>query len=294
MKKKMDLFEVITAFLLIILAFLMLYPFVNTLAVSLNEAGDTARGGIYFLPRQITLENYIVISNNERLYRAFVITVARTALGTLLSVICTAMFAYGMSKAKLKGRNFYMGLSILTLYFSGGLIPTYLLMKWLHLTNSFMVYVIPYMIGVYNMIIMRTYFKTIPDSMEESAKIDGAGQMTIFFKIMLPLSAPIIATIGLFAAVFHWNQWFDASLYVTDINLKPLQTILTGIINSQQYQEVLAQAGAGATQLDSMKIVNVRSISTATIIVSVLPIVIIYPFIQKYFVKGIMIGSVKE
>lgn len=276
---------------LILLAFATLFPFINSMAISLNRAYDTAQGGIYFWPRVFTLENYRIIFKYPDLYSAFVVTIARTVLGTALGLLCTGMFAYGLSKSNLKGKNVYMGLTIFTMYFGGGLIPYYLLLKSMFLIDKFAVLVLPYLINVFNMIIMRTYFKSLPEALEESAKIDGAGLFSIFFRIIVPISGPILATMALFIGVFHWNSWFDANLFIFKDELRPLQMILIRIINSTRIDGALASAGA--TDLSLQKIVNVRSVTASTMMVTVIPIIMVYPFLQKYFVKGIMIGAVK-
>lgn len=291
--KKLSMGDLIIIIVLTLIALITLYPFLNSLAVSLNDASDTSRGGINLIPRKLTLDNYKVIFRNSTLYSALGITVLRTIIGTATSVFCTAMLAFGLSKANLKGRKFYMTLCLITMYFNGGLIPFYLLIRSLKLIDHFPVYVIPYLISIFNMIIMLSYFRSIPASIEESATIDGAGIFKIFFSIIIPLSKPTLAVIAMYNAVFHWNSWFDASIYVTKESLKPVQSILVGIINSTKFSEAIANSGAGAGQLNAMKVINVRSVTTATMIVTIIPIVMIYPFFQRYFIQGIMIGSVK-
>ena len=276
-----------------LLAVATLYPFLHSLAISLNEARNTALGGITVWPRAFTLENYKTIAQNQALYRAFVVTVLRTVVGTGGSVLATAMFAYGLSKNNLKGRNIYMTLCLITMYFNGGLIPYYMLIRNLHLSNSFWVYIVPNLISVWNMIIMRTYFRTLPEAIEESARIDGASTFGVFFRIVMPVSSPIVATIALFNGVFHWNAWFDAAIYITNEELKPIQSILNSLINSNKFAEEIAKAGAGASLLSNTNVINSRSLTMATMIVTIIPIVMVYPFLQKYFAKGLMIGSVK-
>lgn len=285
--------EIIMYVILTLTAFVTLFPFINTLAVSLNKAYDTSRGGIYLYPRIFTMENYVIILQHPDLKQGFIVTIARTIIGTVASLLFTGMLAYGLSKSNLKGKNIYMGLSILTMYFGGGLIPYYLLLRSMHLIDNFLVYIVPNLIGVFNMIIMRTYFKSLPEALEESAKIDGAGYFTIFFKIILPLSAPILATIALFSGVFHWNSWFDANLFISKQSLKPLQMVLIKIINSTRIDTALAEAGAGAQMLAAQKVVNIRSVTASTIMITIIPIIIVYPFLQRFFVKGIMIGAIK-
>lgn len=285
--------QALIGFILLLIAILTLFPFINTLAVSFNAAYDTAKGGIYLYPRIFTLENYKVIFSFPNLYTSFLVTISRTIIGSFVSLLVTGMFAFGLSKPNLKGKNFYMGMSILTMYFSGGLIPYYLLIRSMALTDNFLVYILPYAVGVFNMIIMRTYFKSLPEALEESAKIDGAGLFTVFFKIVVPLSGPIIAVMMLFNAVFQWNSWFDANIFINKQELKPLQMILIRIIASSRADEAIASAGAAASILDAQKVINIRSITACTIIVTIVPIIIVYPFLQRYFAKGIMIGAVK-
>ena len=293
-KKRLDTFDIVVYIILIFIGLVTIYPFINSLAISFNEGFDTMRGGISFWPRKATLDNYIVVLSNPRIYSGFKITLLRTVIGTITSVFFTGIFAYGLSKPYLKFRKFYMTLCIFTMYFSGGLIPNFILMKNLHLTNNFLVYVIPSLVNVFNMIIMVTFFKGLPVELEESAKIDGAGDFKIFFRVIFPVSIPIIAVIALFNAVGHWNSWFDAYLYVTDRELYPLQNILMDIINANNINEMLPQSqSAAANVLSNINKVTTKSITAATMMITIGPIILFYPFLQKYFVKGVMIGSVK-
>lgn len=271
-----------------------LYPFLNALAISLNEGNDTLRGGITIFPRRFTLENYRIIMQNDHLYRAFFISVMRTVIGAFGSVLVTGLMAFALSKKHLKGRKVYMTICIVTMYFSGGLIPYFLLLRSLNLVNTFWVYIIPNLVNVWNLIIMRTYFRSLPESVEEAARMDGASSLQVFFRIVVPMSAPIIATIMLFVAVFQWNSWFDAAVFVMDRDLRPLQAILNEIINSSRFADEIARAGIDATRLGRAGIINSRSITMATMVAVILPIIAVYPFIQKYFARGLMIGSLKE
>jgi len=293
-RKKSDIFiDAILYSILVLLAVITLYPFMNTLAISLNEANDTARGSIHILPRAFTLANYSMVFKNDALYRAYAITIARTLIGAPLGVLATGIFAYGMSKRHLKGRKVYMFMCVLTMYFNGGLIPTYVLFQNLRLVNSFLVYIIPNLINVFYMVILMTYYATIPAAVEESLKIDGAGDFTIFFKLILPLSTPVIATVALFNGVFHWNSWFDAAIYVQKSDLKPVQSVLMSVINQTKFQEAIMKSGNVGMEYLRMSVVNARSITAATMIITIIPIIMIYPFLQRYFIKGIMVGSVK-
>ncbi|MBN2656006.1 MAG: carbohydrate ABC transporter permease [Spirochaetales bacterium] len=273
----------------------MLYPFLNSLAISFNEANDTARGGISIFPRKFTLLNYQVVLANAEIYRAFAISVIRTFIGTLLSVLVTAMLAYGLSKKELKGQKIFMGFCVVTMYFNGGLIPTYVVIKSLNLLNTFWVMILPLTVNVFNMIIFKAFFENLPKSIEESAKVDGAGYFTIFTRIVVPTSKPVLATISLFVAVVHWNSWFDASIYITNKNLLPIQTVLQKIINSNVMNDQLSKMNANAAEM--MRIssqVSTESLLMATMMVATIPILMIYPFLQKYFAKGVLLGSVKE
>ncbi|AUS98371.1 ABC transporter permease [Clostridium thermosuccinogenes] len=291
------LFDTINILIMVIIVLATLYPFINSAAISLNDANDTTKGGITFYPRVFTLRNYELIFTNPKVYNAYLITIARTVIGTISALLFTSMLAFGMAHRNLKGRRFYTILCIIPMYFGGGLIPYYFLIKGLGMMNSFWVYIIPSLVGIWNMILMRTYFMGIPSSLEESARIDGANYFTVFFRIIFPVSMPIVATIALFIGVGQWNAWFDASMFITKQELKPMQTVLLSIISEAKFAQQLAQTTAGAAA-DASNIgkgvqVNVRSITMATMIVTILPIIMVYPFLQRYFVKGIMIGSLK-
>ncbi|MDR1000171.1 MAG: carbohydrate ABC transporter permease [Clostridiales bacterium] len=284
---------------LILLVMLMvlvitLYPFLNSLAISLNDSKDSVKGGITIWPRVFTWNNYVLIFNNERIPRAYLISIARTVIGTILGLLFTGSLAFGLAHTNLVGRKIYTIICLIPMYFGGGIIPTFLLIKSMGLLNNFWVYIIPGVVGLWNMILMRTYFQTIPDGLEESAVIDGASYLRIFFQIIIPISAPIIATIALYIGVAQWNSWFDAAMYITKDSLKPMQTILMNVISEARYAEQLAQSGI--TDVGNMlkgQNTNVRSITMATMVVTVLPILMIYPFLQRYFIKGIMVGSLK-
>ncbi len=288
-------FDAVVLFIMIMIIVTTLYPFINSIAISFNHANDTTRGGITFYPRVPTLRNYELIFQNPKIYQAYFITVSRTVIGTLSGLFFTSLFAFGLSHESLVGRKFYTMLCLVTMYFSGGLIPFYFLINKLGLINNFWVYIIPGLVGVWNMILMRTYFKGIPLALEESARIDGANYWTVFFKIIFPISSPIIATIALFIGVGQWNAWFDAALYINKQELKPMQSVLLSIISEAKFAESLAASGASIDMgnIGKGKAVNVRSISMATMLVTILPIMCAYPFLQRYFIKGIMVGSLK-
>ncbi|MHA6482620.1 carbohydrate ABC transporter permease [Paenibacillus sp. strain BS8-2] len=280
---------------LILLSFSAFYPFWNALVVSFNLGIDTSKGGITFWPRVWTLENYDIVLNDDRLINGFMVSIARTVAGTLSAILMTALLAYGMSKKDLIGRNYYMLFFVFTMYFGGGLIPTFLLIRSLGLMNTFWVFIIPALISVWNMIIFRTFFKSLPAGLEESAQIDGCTNWGIFFRIVLPLSGPVVATLALFTAVAHWNDWFMPSIYITNEHLVPIQTMLRQILNANIVTEMSNNIDtASAARLEGMRTITTKSLTMATMMVATLPIIMVYPFVQKYFVKGVLIGSLKE
>ena len=272
-----------------------LYPFLNSLAISFNNADDTILGGITIFPRIPTIANYRQIFTNPTIWMAYGITFARTIIGAAAGLVITGALAFGLSRKNLEGRKFYTFFCLIPMYFGGGLIPTYFLIMNLGLYDTFWVYIIPNLVNIWNMILMRSYFQSVPDALEESARIDGANYLTIFFKIYWPVSTPIIATIALYFGVFHWNDWFMPNIYISNPNLKPMTSVLLNIIAEASFAERMAAAGAGAFvgEASHGKETNARSITMATMITSILTIVIIYPFLQRFFLKGIMIGSIK-
>lgn len=280
--------------LLILLSFTALYPFWNTLVVSLNEGLDTAKGGITFWPRAFTWTNYEIVFTNDRILQSFGISILRTVIGTVSAIFMTALLAYGMSKSYLMGRKFLTVFFIFTLYFGGGLVPTFLLIKSLGLMNNFLVFIIPGLISVWNMIIFRTFFKSLPNGLEESAQIDGCSNWGVFIRIVLPLSGPVIATLSLFTAISHWNDWFTPTIYITNQDLMPVQTILRRILNANLINDVIGGGDSLASEKLSKKSLTSKSLISATVMVVSLPIILVYPFVQKYFVNGVMVGSLKE
>lgn len=280
---------------LLFLAFVTFYPFWNALVISFNTGADTMNGGVTFWPREFTLDNYQVVFQDKRLMNAFLISILRTVVGTVLSIFFTSMLAYGLSKKELIGRQKIMFFFIATMFFSGGLIPTFLVVRSLGLMDTFWVMIIPSLISVWNMIIFRTFFQQMPKGLEESAKIDGCSNWGIFFKIILPLSGPVIATLSLFTAIGHWNDWFLPSIYINSESLIPMQTFLQRVLNSNTVSSQLSQMDAGsAARMAQMSTVTSRSLSMAIMMVATLPIIMVYPFVQKYFVKGVLIGSLKD
>jgi len=268
------------------------YPFYYCIVLSFNDGKDALFPGIYFWPRMFTLDNYAFIFNNKQLLFAFKNSILRTIIGTAIAVIITSAGAYALTKKHLIGRRFYLIFFILTMYFSGGMIPTYLVYRKLGLIDNFLVYILPPAWSYYNALLCMAFFESIPDSLEESAFIDGAGPIYIFIKIIFPISTPIIATISLFIGVWHWNYWFDTMIYTTRSDLQTLQNLLMIVIREAENMIKLSQQAA---QLGAVAVFNVTPVTVrvATMIVTTFPIIIVYPFVQKYLIKGIMLGAVK-
>ena len=264
----------------------------HILALSFNGGKDTAMGGVYFWPRAFTLNNYKEVFSDNRIINGYKITLARTILGTFLSVLLTAMAAFALKSKTLPGRNFITFMIFFTTLFGGGVIPYYMLLKELHLRNTFWVYVIPSLYSAWNIIMMRTFFDSLGTELEESAKLDGCGYFRIFFQIILPLSKPVVSVIALFNGVGHWNDWFTGAFYVTDRNLQPVQTVLQEMLTNQQKLKSL-MINSYQSAMSAKTLVTGDSLKMATVMVTTVPIMCVYPFIQKYFTKGVMIGAIK-
>ncbi len=288
-------FNTLNSLFMVLFSFVMLYPFWNTIAVSFNEAVDTLRGGITFLPRRFTLQNYQLIFATGTLFHAFGVSVARTVINVVTNVFLTAMIAYVLSRPAFVFRKSFTVILVVSMYVNAGLIPTYFLIKNLHLLNTFWVYVVPGMVSAFNFLILRTFLRSIPESLVESVRIDGGGDFTIFFRIILPLSTPALATVALFVAVGAWNSWFDTLIYASGkVNLHTLQYKLMEYLQSSQAQaRGSGEVGAMALSKTS-NIVTPVSIRAAITVIAAMPIILIYPFMQRYFVIGMNLGGVKE
>jgi len=281
-----DYFNVIFMFIII---FVMLFPFWNIIANSFNEGRDSLKGGIYFWPRVWSIDNYKAVFANTLLIGGYVITISRTLIGTAAAVLFTGVVAFSLSHKDLVFRKYYMFIGVVTMFFGGGLIPYYMLIRNIGLYNSFWVYIIPSMFSFYNMVIMMTFFRQLPAEMEESAKIDGAGYLRIYLRIILPLSAPIIATMALFNGVGHWNDFFTAYLFIKNEDLLPVQTILYKIIVENKAQEMADRIPEAALR----RKITPAAVRDAALIVTTFPVMCVYPLLQKYFAKGFLVGSVK-
>ncbi|MFB5673809.1 carbohydrate ABC transporter permease [Paenibacillus terreus] len=281
-------FDAVNNVMMLIICFVTLYPIWYVLVHSFNDGADAMQGGIFWVPRVFSLDNYRAVFASSGIMTAMGVTVAKTLVGTVVHVFFTAMVAYAYSRRELIGRKFYMIVGTITLFFGGGLIPTYLLIRDLGLLDSFWVYIIPAMFSFFDLIIFVSFFRELPDALEEAAKMDGANDFKIFYSIVLPCSMPVVATIALFHGVYQWNDYFTGMIYVNDTNLQPIQTFLYRVVAQSSSNQMMAAAPGVTAQT-----VTSQSIKLATMVVTTLPIVLAYPFLQKYFVKGLMIGSIK-
>ena len=276
--------------ILILAAIITLFPFLYVVMISLLSPAEYMSRGLVF-PLRPTLNNYAMLFKwGTKIQNAYLVTIGTTVVGTAISLSATALLAYGLSRPALPGKSFVNGMLVLTMFFSGGLIPTYMVIKTIGLMNTYWALILPGSLSVWNVMVMRTFFKELPVELEESAVLDGASDARVAFSIMFPLSKASFATIGLFYAVGYWNQWYSAMLYLNDSKMYPLQMALREIINTN-----------AATAMDATKMAGKMMDSTppsivtkmTSIVVSIGPVLILYPFVQKYFVKGVMVGSLK-
>lgn len=272
---------------LIALGIIMLLPLLNVLSKSVSEEWAITSGKVGILPVGFQLDTLKEVISSSMFIRAFCVSVGVTVVGTAISILMTALTAYPLSKRNLPGISFIMVLFIFTMLFSGGLIPNYLLMRQLHLINNLWVLILPGMISVFNMLVIKSYYESLPEALEESARIDGAKTYTILFRIILPLSMPVIATIALFYAVGFWNDYFGPMIYINDTALKTLQLYLQDVVMDA------SAANAVNKSVDDLMNMSPEGIRAATVVASTVPILFVYPFLQKYFIKGVLIGSVK-
>jgi putative aldouronate transport system permease protein len=281
------IFNSINIIVLFTLGLLTLLPFLHVLAKSLSSQVAISLGKVTFLPVNFQLGTYRYVLEQDQFIHSLRNSVIITVAGTLLALIVTVMVAYPLSKPKLKGRRLFLLGFIFIMLFNGGMVPNYLLFKTFGLINNLWALIIPGLISVFNILLVKTFFEELPESVEESARIDGANNFTILFRIVLPMALPVLAAVGLFFAVNYWNNYFSAVIYITRAELKPLQLYIYELV-SQTTNELGANV-----DIDRLMNADPESIRSATIILSTLPILCLYPFLQKYFVKGITIGSVK-
>jgi putative aldouronate transport system permease protein len=275
------------------LAFVItLYPFLNVLAISLNDSMDTVKGGIYLWPRKWTWANYDAIFSFRGLITGFKISLLRTFIGTLLGLLSSSMLAFVLSRSDFQARKLVSTFLVMTMYVSGGLIPGFILIRHLGMMNSFWVYVLPGMVSAWNVFIIRSFIDGLPSALQESAKLDGANDFTIYWRVILPLCKPVLATVALFLAVGQWNSWFDTFLYnSTARHLTTLQYELMKVLQSTQ---IGSNDIHDPNMSQLMNRISPESVKMAITIVVTVPILIVYPFLQRYFVKGMTLGAVKS
>ncbi|MRN56609.1 carbohydrate ABC transporter permease [Paenibacillus monticola] len=280
--------DTLITMILLIVVFITLYPFYYILLITFNSGSDTTMGGMYLWPREFTLGNYIYFIEDPKWVNAFLITILRTVVGTVLAVFFTSMVAYGLAKRDLMFRKTYFFIVVVAMNFSGGLISFYIVLKSLGLINTFGVYVIPGMLNLFFLLISISFFREIPEELGESARIDGGSELRIFAKIVLPVSMPLIATMSLFIGSGQWNSWLDSAYFVQNENLRTLTYRMMQVIN----QSMVPTGDAAAASMSRSQ-VTPFSIQATAMVVSIVPILGVYPFLQKYFVSGMMLGSVK-
>lgn len=298
MKKKLSdrITEGIILVALILLALACLYPFVYFLACSFNTASDTMRGGFMIWPREFTLDNYKTAFENKNIFQSFKVSIFSTVMDAAINTLLTGMAAYALTFKDMPFRKWLTIFMFIPTILSGGVVPNYILYRQLHLTTSLWIYVLPGLYSFFNIVIMRTFFEGIPAGLSEAAYIDGCSQAGIFFKIILPLSTPIIATMLLFNGVAQWNDWYTGAFFVTRDELRPASTLLQQILNEADVMssiDNLAEQGVYLDESEISRTVTPESLRMTFVMIITLPIVCVYPFLQKYFVKGVLVGSIK-
>ena len=282
-------FDYVNIFVLSLIALVTIIPFYFVVILSFADIGALGRSKFYLLPISFDITPYRMLFLNNNVSNGMLVSIANVVVGTALCMVITMTAAYSLSKKTLPFRGFILKAIILTMFFGGGLIPYYLTVKSLGMVDSFLVLIIPNAINTFFLIIIKNYFQTIPESMEESAKIDGANDIVIFIKIIIPIAMPFMATFVLFYAVDHWNDWWTAMLFISNVRLRPLQNVLRDALSN--LNNIASETG----RLQAMegKMANTQSVRMALVVITTLPILLVYPFVQKYFVKGILIGSMK-
>lgn len=290
MRNKIKPFDIGLNIFFIVLALITLYPFYYVLIMSFSNAVATAQHVPYMLPYVIDFSGYKTIFADAAFFKALGTSLFVTIVGVCINMVLSIMGAYALSKKSLIGRNFFLTLILFTMLFSGGLVPTYLNIKNLGITNTIWAMIFPTALSTYYMIIMKNYFVSLPESLEEAARIDGANSFVILVKIIIPISMPFVATFALFYAVERWNEWYNAMLYISEKRLQPLQIYLREVLISLSSQlAAQAQVMVGKTQK-----VMATTVQMACIVITMVPILCVYPFVQKHFVKGVMVGGIKE
>lgn len=289
-KSGLDLtMDIVVYAVLTIMAIVMLYPFIYVLSTSISDQSEVMRGNVLLWPIGFDTKAYQSMIVHPLFARSYLNTVIYAVTGTLATLFITAISAYPLSRDKFRSRKAISVLYVITMFFGGGMIPTYLIIKMLGMVDTLWAIILPGSISAWNLLIMRSFFKTIPESLHESAFLDGAKDWTVLWKIVIPLSMPVMTTIGLFAMVGFWNDFFAALIYLNDPNKYPVQMVLRMILISATF----TQGGDQQKSADLLQAISTQSLKSAAIVIAIVPIMCVYPFIQKYFVKGIMIGSIK-
>ena len=287
------IFNICNIIFMLLLCATMLYPYLNQLAISLNTGYDTARGGVTIFPREFTWENYQTVFNDPGVSKAAFISVSTTVIKIFLSLAVTFSAAYALTRSNLKGRSAITKYFVIPMYLSAGIIPTYILFRYLGLIDNYWVYIVPGLFSTYNMIIFRSFISGIPIDLEESALLDGANEIQIMFKVITPLAMPAIATVALWVAVGNWNDYTMTLYYVTRTDLYTLQYLMMKILKEgETLKQAALDAAMGADAIVKSK-TTTDSVKAAMLIITTIPIICVYPFLQKYFVKGVTLGAVK-
>ena len=283
------IFDSVNMFTLTVIGLVTMYPFYYLIIMSFNNGLDSVLGGIYFWPRKFTLENYTTFLSDPKWVSAFFVSAARTVVGAVLTVWFTCLAAYALAQKHLLFRKFYFAFFIVAMYTSGGLIPYYVVLRGLGLLDTFWVYVLPSAVNIFFLIVAVSFFREIPEEIKESARMDGASELSIYMRLILPMSKPLLAAMSLFVGVGQWNSWLDSAYFVSDDNLRTLTYRMMEVINQGMTPTDILSAEKAA----AVNSVTTFSMQVTSMVIAILPILFVYPFLQKYFVKGIMLGSVK-
>lgn len=287
-------FDIFNILLMLFLCVITLYPYINQIAISLNDGADTAYGGITIFPRVFTLVNYKAALTSTGFGLAFAVSVARVASGTLISLFVTLLCAYVLTKKELPFRRLISNILVIPMFIAPGIIPNYIILRNLHVLNTFWVYILPSAFSFYNMVVMRTYLEGLPKSLDEAALVDGANELQILAKVYLPLCKPMLATLALWVMVMHWNDWTTTLYYINRKELYTLQFIMMQVVKESETVQKMASEMIASGQDMTGIMPTPESVKAATLIIVTFPIICIYPFFQKYFVKGVTLGAVKE
>ena len=293
--KSRKIFNVCNIVIMLGISATVLFPYLNIFAKAFNEGKDTARGGITIFPRVFTLDNFQAVLGDANFTRAAVNTVAITVLGTFIGLLVQFVTAYVFMHKHFMGHKVLFILFLIPMYIGGGIIPRYILYSKIGLMNNFLVYILPGCFSTYNMIILRSYMESVPTSLAESAKVDGANHLTIAFRIILPLCKPVLATVGLWLAVAHWNEWQNTLYYVTKKSLYTMQYVLMQVLKeAEKIQQILREAQMRGEMLELQTEITTEAVRSAQLVVTTMPIILVYPFLQKYFIAGVTLGAVKD